>query len=87
MKHVQDIKQFLIEEFLPDVSLSELDSDYDLQAGGVIDSLGLLKLLAWIEQRYDLSIGDTAVEPDDFRSIAAISSFIESEVGRQRENA
>jgi acyl carrier protein len=78
MSHVDTIKRFVIEEFLPDVSAGELNVDHDLLESGVIDSLGLLKLIAWIEERFELSVHDTDLDPDNFHSVAAIDSFIEA---------
>lgn len=78
MSHVDTIKRFVIEEFLPDVSAADLDVDHDLLAGGVIDSLGLLKLIAWIEDRFALSVHDSDLNPDNFRSVNAIDKFVEA---------
>jgi acyl carrier protein len=77
MSHVDTIKQFVIDEFLPDVSANELDADHDLLADGVIDSLGLLKLIAWLEDRFELSVDDSALDPDNFRTVAAIDAFVD----------
>lgn len=77
MKHAAVVTQFIIEEFLPDVGASELDSDYDLVDGGVIDSLGLLKTIAWLEDRFDLRVEEIDLDPDSFRSVGSISRFIE----------
>lgn len=77
MKNNDVIKQFVIEEFLPDVRAQDLDRDHDLLAGGVIDSLGLLKLIAWIESEFDALVDDAALDPDNFRTVAAIDAFIE----------
>lgn len=77
MSHVDMIKRFVIEEFLPDVSVAELSVDHDLLETGVIDSLGLLKVIAWIEERFELSVHDTDLDPANFHSVAAIDSFIE----------
>lgn len=77
MQFEQTIKQFVIDEFLADVSLDDLDADYDLLTNGVVDSLGLLKLIAWVEDRFELSVEDTALDPDNFRSVSAIDSFIQ----------
>jgi acyl carrier protein len=77
MSYVDTIKRFVIEEFLPDVSAGELSVDHDLLGTGVIDSLGLLKLIAWIEERFELSVHDTDLDPDNFHSVAAINSFIQ----------
>lgn len=87
MKLAEAIKQFVIEEFLPDVTAADLDCDYDLVAGGVIDSLGVLKLIAWAEDTFGLSAEDIELDPDDFRSVTAICRFVEkasSEGGKAR---
>ena len=76
MSHIETIKQFVIEEFLPDVTGTDLTTDYDLVATGVIDSLGLLKLIAWLEERFELPIDDLELDPDSFRTIDAIDAFI-----------
>lgn len=76
MSNIDAIKKFLIDEFLPDVKPDELDLEHDLLADGLIDSLGVLKLIAWIEDRFSLAVGDDDLDPDNFRSIAAIDAFI-----------
>lgn len=76
MSHIETIKQFVIEEFLPDVTGADLTTDYDLVATGVIDSLGLLKLIAWLEEQFELPIDDLELDPDSFRTIDAIDAFI-----------
>ena len=76
MSNVDAIKRFLIEEFLPDVNSSELDVDHDLLGDGLIDSLGVLKLITWLEEKFSLTIGDAELDPDNFRSVAAIEQFI-----------
>lgn len=78
MSHVQAIKDFVIEEFAPDVQADELDTDLDLLKASIIDSLGLLKLIAWIEDRFDVAVEDTALDPDNFRSVDAIETFVAS---------
>ena len=76
MTHTQTIKQFVLDEFLPDVPAGELTPDFDLVAGGVIDSLGLLKLIAWLEDRFGLPVDELDLDPDSFRSVEAIEAFI-----------
>lgn len=76
MTHTQAIRQFVLDEFLPDVPADELTTDYDLVAGGVIDSLGLLKLIAWLEDRFRLPIDEIDLDPDNLRSIGAIDALV-----------
>lgn len=76
MNHTQIITEFLVEEFLPDVPAESLAADYDLLAGGVIDSLGLLKVIAWLEDRLGVVVEDLEIAPDNFRSVADINAFV-----------
>ena len=53
------IKQFIVDEFMPDVSADELESDYDLLTGGVVDSLGLLQMVALGSRpEFDIAVDD-----------------------------
>lgn len=76
MSNTATIKQFLIEEFLPDLTQDQLADDQDLLSSGAIDSLGLLKLIAWVEDRFGLAVDDTDLDPNNFRSVTAIDAFV-----------
>ena len=71
------IKQFIVDEFMPDVPVEDLDDDYDLLTGGVVDSLGLLKVVAWLEDEFDIGVDDSELGPDSFRTVAAIKAFVD----------
>lgn len=71
------IKQFIVDEYMPDVPVDDLDADYDLMTSGAIDSLGLLQMVAWLETEFDVVVDDSALGPDSFRTVNDIKSFIE----------
>jgi acyl carrier protein len=71
------IKQFIVDEFMPDVSVDELDSDFDLLTGGVVDSLGLLQVVAWLETEFDVGVDDSQLGPESFRTVDAIKQFVD----------
>jgi acyl carrier protein len=71
------IKQFIVEEFMPDVPADELDSDFDLLTGGVVDSLGLLKVVAWLEEEFDVAVDESELGPESFRTVAAIKEYVD----------
>ena len=73
----QKIKEFIVEEFMPDVPVEELDDDFDLLTGGVVDSLGLLKVVAWLEDEFDIAVDDSELGPDSFRTVAAITADVD----------
>ncbi|MGH3778401.1 MAG: acyl carrier protein [Pseudonocardiaceae bacterium] len=77
MSTADSIKEYILAEYLPGIPIDELDSSYDLLNNGVVDSLGLLQLIAWVEQRYQIPIDDVEISPDNFRSVDAIHHFVE----------
>jgi acyl carrier protein len=81
----QKIKEFIVEEFMPDVPVDELDDDFDLLTGGVVDSLGLLKVVAWLEDEFDIAVDDSELGPDSFRTVAAIRAYVDQ--ARETANA
>jgi acyl carrier protein len=85
MDNTANVKQFVVDEFMPDVSTDELDANFDLLEGGVVDSLGLLKVVAWLESEYDIEVDDSELGPDSFRTVAAIATYIDQ--SKQTTNA
>ena len=57
---------------------SEVTEDTPLLEQGLLDSLGLMKLVALLERRYRLVVPDEAITPDNFRSLATIRRLIDS---------
>ena len=77
METTATVTQFIVDEFAPDIDASELDPDYDLLENGIIDSLGLLTVLAWAEDRFGVTIDVGDIGEDDFRTVRAICSLID----------
>ena len=56
-----------------------VDADTRLFEQGVVDSLGILRLIAWTEQQIGRRIADREIRMDRFGSVRAIAeSFVES---------
>ncbi len=77
MDTTTDVKQFIVEQFAPDLDAEDLDPSYDLLEAGIIDSLGLLTVLAWIEQRFQLVVDVGEIGEESFRSVRSICALIE----------
>jgi acyl carrier protein len=72
-----EIRQFVIDNFLFGQSDRQLgDSDSFLESG-IIDSTGVLELIAFIESKYAVSIADEELVPANLDSIERVSAFIE----------
>ncbi len=47
-----------------------------LLESGIVDSLGVLRLLAFIESRFRLRLPESDLHPGNFESLAAISGLV-----------
>src|SRR5436190_5837101 len=79
----QVIKDYIIQEFMFDQPNAELTDDQLLLADGIIDSLGIFTLIAFIEQQFGLKIGPEDVILENFESVNKIKALI---VARQASN-
>jgi len=71
------IRDFLVSELLYDRSLPDLPVEQNLIENGLIDSLALLRVVAFCEERFGVVIPDTEVVPDNMESVAAIARLVE----------
>ena len=55
----------------------DIDPDTYLLAGGVVDSLGILTLIAFVEQQCGRPIPDSEVVMELFRSVRAITQHFQ----------
>jgi acyl carrier protein len=71
----QSLRQFIKENFLfgQDTAFADDDSFLEL---GIVDSTGVLELVTFIEGRYQITIEDEELVPDNLDSINALVRFI-----------
>ncbi len=74
----EQIKQFILSDLIKDGSATELDNDENLIDSGVVDSLGIMKLVAFLEKNFKVSVSDDEILLDNFETIDAISGFLSS---------
>lgn len=76
MSDGERIRGFLIEELHWQGPRSELSDDLPLIENRVVDSMGLLRLVAWLEETFGVEIADEEVVPANFGTIAAIERLL-----------
>ncbi len=54
----------------------ELEGSTDLIEQGVIDSMSLLRLISFVEERFGIQLADEEIVPQNFRSLDAIQALI-----------
>ena len=50
--------------------------DADLLTSGLVDSLGLVELCAALEEQFHIRVGLEDLDPEHFRSVERIASFV-----------
>lgn len=75
------IRTFLVEELHWQGSKADLTDDLPLIADHVVDSMGILQLVAWLEADFGVSVQDTEIVPANFGTIAAIEALIAAKTG------
>jgi acyl carrier protein len=71
------IKQFIIDNFLFGDG-DKLALDTPLFEKGIIDSTGVLELVAFIEENFKVTISDDELVQNNFSSLIAIDKFLQS---------
>lgn len=70
----RDIKNFILEEFLSEgYNLSDNELLFDV---GIIDSLGMIKLTAFLEENFGVVINPSEVTMDNFDTIEKIAKIV-----------
>lgn len=74
------LRRFIVDNFMHELDHQVLGDDDPLIEKGIIDSLGLIRLLSFLEERFGIQIEETEVEVENFRSLNALRSFIHRKV-------
>lgn len=60
---------------------THLDAETGLIATGIMDSLDIIALLEFLENRYAVKFSDDEMVPENFETIANISTLVEKKKG------
>lgn len=86
MENINDgIQRFLMENYLFGFDENEFDRDSSLLELGVLDSTGIMELVAFIEQEFNIEVLDSEIIPENLDSINYISRFINKKLNSIRK--
>lgn len=72
----EQIRSFIIEDVLEESEGLDLPDDIPLLSG-LLDSFGLMSLISFLEDRYELVIKNDQVVKKNFETIRALAAFVE----------
>jgi acyl carrier protein len=65
---------------------ARLKDDEDLLSAGILDSLGILQLVAYIDKTFNLQIPDEDVIYENFQSINSLESYLSNIILKTSSN-
>jgi acyl carrier protein len=77
MGHQEQIKEFILRNFLFTDDMNAVANNASLIAEGVVDSTGILEVIMFLEESFSIKVRDEEMTPDNFESIDAITAFVE----------
>jgi len=75
-----EIRQFIIEKFLFNME-DRLDDDISLLGTNIVDSVGILEIVSFIESRFNLVVEDQELTSENLDSVNKIARFVERKQG------
>jgi len=72
----KNIRQFVVDNFLFGQDDDQLASDTSLLQAGIIDSTGVLEIVVFLEDGYDIKVEDSELIPENLDSIKNLAAFI-----------
>lgn len=72
-----EIRQYIVDSFMMGRDADELADEGSLLDLGIIDSTGVLELVGFLEETYDISVEDEELVPDNLDTVNNLVSFVE----------
>ena len=73
---VQDrVKRFIVENFFVSAPDS-IGEETSLVAEGIVDSTGMLEVIAFLESEFGIRVADAETTPENLETIARIAAFV-----------
>ena len=82
-----ELRQYITENFLFGQDAATLRDDVSFLEEGLIDSTGVLEIVAHLEQAYGVSVADEEMVPQNFDSVNNLAAYVSRKTGRDRGGA
>jgi acyl carrier protein len=79
------IARFIADEFLPDTEADDIPEHLNLIDAGIVDSLGLLKIVAFLEEELQVNVEPEAMIPENLNSIRSILDLVAPQTSNERD--
>jgi acyl carrier protein len=71
------IKEFIMTELNPDANLERLGDDEPLLDSGIVNSLGVLKIMAFLDEAFGIDLSAEEIKLENFKNVSSICSLLD----------
>jgi len=71
-----ELKEFIFNELVHTADEAAFSDDDDLLEAG-LDSMGIMRLVLFIEEKFGVTLPDEEIEPDNIQTVNRITAWIE----------
>ena len=79
--NIKDPVRNFVLEYAQGRGITEINDEESLLKNNVIDSLGVFRMIAFLEETFPLTVEDTDMVPENFQSVVAIEAFVMGKLG------
>ena len=76
------VKTYILEEFLPGADPGELTESTPLITGGILDSIAILQLVAFLEEQYGIVVEPHEAGIDYLDTLSQVAELVRSKAPR-----
>ena len=71
-----ELEKFILNELAVDQDRQSIEPDEDLIMQGIIDSMGVIKLSTFMEEKFGIKVSDMDMVPENFQNIESLTRFV-----------
>lgn len=80
------IREFIAENFMYGQAPEELGNDTSFLDSGIIDSTGVMELIQFLEDEFEISVNDDEMVPENLDSVDRLCQYLEHKGVSQSDN-
>jgi|SRR5215218_7857041 len=77
----RDVRTFIVDNFLLTENEADLSGETSLTRGGVVDSVGIVELMHFLETHYGIEIADEEAVPENIDTVDNIVRYLRGKLG------
>lgn len=71
------LREHIINRYIKDKAPEGFNDNYNLIDGGILDSLAIMNLIAWLEKHYAIEFDEGDIVLENFNSVNALVDFVQ----------